>query len=283
MKYFLKIFLLSLTLLMEVKSQIRYDPANPHEYYIKRQVCQNVSSTVYEKYYRLIHLSCDWNKFVDAEEQKGYDKYTLSKQLSTTNKLKLSPQSESNLKTIYDIDFKPAAVSSNDMKYKQIHAGLFTDLALQSLSLSNLKLRTIKANSFDSECCRKHLARLDLSNNYLDRFDSNLIENLKRLEHLNLANNQLVFDAENFKHNTNLKSLDLSGNNIQYLPRDLFAGLHELNRVNLSNNQIKNVDACLFESIQTNPIDLKHNPAIIDLTRTPIECDCSIFALSRFE
>jgi hypothetical protein len=175
----------------------------------------------------------------------------------------------------------PSAVRSDDPRFQVISKNLFQSMKLKSLSLRNLGIRTIELDAFDKDCCQQYLETLDLSGNYLRRLDEKLLRNLKSLERLILANNQLAFGERNFQANSRLKHVDLSGNALQYITPNLFYGLNKLESIELSRNNLHSIEACVFDAIDTNNVATRYNPPKIYLNENPIECDCDLFYLNR--
>lgn len=108
-------------------SSISYDYDNPHNFYISKNVCEELESIHYERFYRLIKLRCDWNKFIDADAKKV-----------ATNFL---PRSKDAIYNIYELEFVPSAVRSNDKRYKIMRGGCLQNMRLRSLSLKVRLLR----------------------------------------------------------------------------------------------------------------------------------------------
>lgn len=239
-------------------------PMHPHEHFLKKNICQIISETKYDKFNSGMKLRCEWSKFLDEN-----------------NKLVRSKQNYRDTEYIYDIVFTPSAVPSEIEKYKVVNSGLFSNIRLKSLSFQNLGIITIEEGAFDEFCCDKTLVTLDLSKNYMTRLNANSLQNLSRMTRLNLASNHLSLNENNFKSLRNLRYIDLSNNNIQYLPSNLFNGVKELELVNFSGNNLQNVDSCVFDSVQTSPLARKLYPTKIDLSSNPINCDCSLFYLAR--
>ena len=135
--------------------------------------------------------------------------------------------------------------------------------------------------AFDQNSFEADLEFLDLSGNNLKRLDAKTLANLRRLEKLNVSNNQLSLEAGNFRHNPYLTSLDLSANKIQFLTANVFENLQQIKTLSLADNDLKQVSECSFAHIQTNSIDRKYAPALIILSGNPLECDCALFYLNR--
>lgn len=152
---------------------------------------------------------------------------------------------------------------------------------MRTLSLKNLGLEYVEEEAFEKRGCEETLESLDLRGNKLKRLDASTLKNLKRLEKLNLANNQISLESGNFRNNPNLISLDLSANQIQFLAPNTFDRINQIKLLNLSDNQIRSIDACLLMRVQTSSISIKYSPPTIDLTKNPIACDCSMFYLNR--
>jgi len=237
---------------------------HPHDHFVQKQICEVISSRQYDKFNSGMKLKCDWSKFRDEN-----------------NKLLNSKQSYRGSEYIYEIVFTPSAVPSDIEKYKVVNSGLFSNIRLSSVSFQNLGIVTVEVGAFDSYCCESSLKTLDLSKNHMIRLDTDALKNLKRLTRLNLGNNHLSLNEENFKFLKNLRYLDLSKNHIQYLPSNLLAGVSELEMISFEDNNLRTIDACVFDLAQKSSMSRKYFPAKIDLTGNSINCDCSLFYLAR--
>lgn len=256
--------MIKLLILCSVLALVYSTDTNPHDYFVKKNICEVISQSKLDKFNHAMKIKCDWSKFRDEN-----------------NKLVASKQSYRDSKFIYEIIFTPSAVPSDIEKYKIINEGLFSNFRLRSLSFQNLGIVKVEPGAFDSFCCKSSLATLDLSKNHLIRLDASALSSLRRLVRLNLASNRLSLSENNFESLKNLRYLDLSDNNIQYLPSNLLAGVTELELVNLDNNNLRKVDACIFDLIQKSELSRKLFPAKIELTQNPMDCDCALFYLAR--
>ena len=182
---------------------------------------------------------------------------------------------------IYDLEFFLTAEPSKDIIYQNVDASIFKKFLLKSVSMKNLGLKKIEANTFGLKCCQNTLESINLSGNKLSRFDSYHLVNLKYLERIDLSNNNIQVSDGNFKYSRNLRVINLSGNQIQYLPYKIFDQLNELEFIDLSNNSLHNIDACTFNRIQVNLIKIQNSPARVSLFNNPLECDCDLFYLNR--
>lgn len=251
--------------LLSILNAIAYSTnTHPHDHFVQKQICEIISRRQYDKFNSGMKLKCDWSKFRDEN-----------------NKLLKSKQSYRDSEFIYEIIFTPSSVPSEIEKYKVVNSGLFSNIRLKSVSFQNLGLVTVEVGAFDSYCCENSLKTLDLSKNHMIRLDTHTFKHLKRLNRLNLGNNHLSLNEENFKFLKNLRYLDLSKNHIQYLPSNLLAGVTELELINLEDNNLRTIDACVFDSVQKNSLSRKYFPTKIDLTGNSIDCDCNVFYLAR--
>lgn len=170
----------------------------------------------------------------------------------------------------------------NETVYTIVDKNMFRNFRVKSISLKGLGITKIDYDTFNERCCSNTLETLDLSGNKLARLDSTLLSNLKRLERIDLSNNQLQFGDRNFEFNKNLRIIDLSNNHLQYLPARLFYNLHELEFVDLSNNYLTTIDSCTFNKIQTSVISRQYSPTSVYLSNNPINCNCDLFYLNRY-
>lgn len=182
---------------------------------------------------------------------------------------------------MYDFEFFANEALPNELIYSKVDKNMFRNFRVKSISIRNLGINHVDYDSFGVKCCSNTLEKIDFTGNRLSRLDSTHLYDLKRLEVLNLANNQLQFGERNFEYNKNLRVLNISGNNLQYLPAQIFYNLHELEIIDLSNNNLNKIEACVFNNIQTNPISRQFSPSRLYLLNNPIDCDCEIFYLNR--
>ena len=240
-----------------------------HFYFVTRNICSNISYISYVHHYNLIKLECDWHKFVDS--------------LNDTNRFYLDQPTSGSIKNIYELDFKLKSppLSNNRDIYKVVAKNVFKNFKIRTLSLTNLGIESVDRDAFEKKTLEDHLESLDLSGNNLKRLDSRTLMALKRLEKLNISNNKISLESGNFKHNKYLTVLDVSSNQIQFLAPGVFSNVNILKMVNLSNNELRYISECVLMDIQVHPISSKYAPALIDLTKNPIECDCALFYLNR--
>jgi Leucine-rich repeat (LRR) protein len=182
---------------------------------------------------------------------------------------------------LYEFEFVASEPLPDDFIYQLVDKSMFKNFRVKSVSMKNLGIKRVEHETFGVKCCQNTLESIDLSGNKLVRFDSNQLINLKRLERIDLSNNNLQFGDANFEHNRNLRVINLSGNQLQYLPYRLFEKLTELESIDLSNNQLQSVQACTFNRVQLSPISRQYNPTRVSLLNNPLDCDCGIFYMSR--
>ncbi|CAF0939321.1 unnamed protein product [Brachionus calyciflorus] len=233
-----------------------------HEKLVQEKVCFDRIEKIVENQYKTIHLTCNWQKFVDYGNKNSNNK------IQNCNETEL---------IFHQFDFY---LPFSDPKYVTLKKDLFKNFRVQSLSMKSLNLAKIEENAFEKESF-KHIVFMDLSSNKLQKINTNIFKNLEVLEKLNLSNNKIALTENNFQHLKSLKSLDLSGNQLQYIHPNVFNSLNRLEYLDLSNNNLEKVDACTLSKINTNPITLRFVPPIILMNNNPIDCDCNIFYLNR--
>jgi Leucine-rich repeat (LRR) protein len=95
-----------------------------------------------------------------------------------------------------------------------------------------------KGISCDSQ--RQHIVSIDLKYNNLKGIIPNSIDNLQRLENLNLSENNIQKLPETFGNLTTLSSLNISNNLLKDLPEN-FCNLHQLAELNVKKNQLRSL------------------------------------------
>ena len=147
---------------------------------------------------------------------------------------------------------KPNAFKA--LKYISEFTGL--NKRVETLNLEYNEILEIEAKTFHY---LPNLKNLNLSNNNLKRFDSNIFkEDLVNLETLYLNNNEL--EKISFKNLSNLKELYLNDNKLNSIKSDTFEGLTNLTILNLENNNIQNIVFGSFESLTSlKVLKLNHN------------------------
>lgn len=133
--------------------------------------------------------------------------------------------------------------------------GIFCGLSsLTSLNLSVNYLQDMNDLGFSSSelvACRIPLRTLDLSHNSLSKLPSKSLGQLRKLEHLNLASNNLnVVEDGALDELSALVTLDISGNRLVALPPDLLAQTKYLQELYLSNNSLSVLAPGLFDGLQ---------------------------------
>ena len=127
-----------------------------------------------------------------------------------------------------------------------------------------------------SETCRKLL----LQHNRLSRLPRNMIESLKRLVHVNLAYNDIVWlDVGSFS-STSLRHVDLSHNALRKLISMTFLYLPAAESIDLSHNQVRSLPR---EQVQLKKKTLKkHSILVLDTGWFTVffQCFCVSFFLS---
>ena len=117
---------------------------------------------------------------------------------------------------------------------------------VETLNLDYNEILDIEAKAFHYLPNLKHL---NLSNNKIKRFDSNIFKkDLVNLETLHLNNNEL--EKITIKNLSNLKELFLNGNKLSSIESDSFKWLTNLKILNLEDNSIQTVDYLSFSNLK---------------------------------
>ncbi|GMI36745.1 hypothetical protein TrRE_jg9652 [Triparma retinervis] len=99
---------------------------------------------------------------------------------------------------------------------------------------------------------------LNLRDNKLTMFPSDVCAALNELEELNLAQNELAYLPENISAMSNLKKLQLSRNQLKELPMGLF-GLPALQEIRLDNNLLTNLQGQIADCHVLRTVVLSNN------------------------
>lgn len=128
---------------------------------------------------------------------------------------------------------------------------------VEELNLSGQSLTKLPVQALST---LRGLTKIDVSNNQLPSMQIGHFKFSKKLEILNLANNQIkkFGGIGTFAGMTSLKVLDLSGNQITDIPFGATQGL-TLDVLNLSNNKIAQMDPDAFQSSSILSLDLSKN------------------------
>ncbi len=125
--------------------------------------------------------------------------------------------------------------------YQSISEALEAPEKVQRLRLRGLRLTTLPSEIFDFE----NLRELDLSDNNLTSLPDSFGQKLKRLEILDLSNNQFASLPQSLIDAQNLGYLNLQGNQLTNLPSN-FNVLSQLQWLDLSRNRLKGVPEIIF-------------------------------------
>lgn len=107
---------------------------------------------------------------------------------------------------------------------------------LRSLTWSSSGVERVESGAFRATA---HLERLDLGDNQLTDFPSDVFHPLHQLEYLNLTGNRLVaLSQQLFHHLDRLQEIRLAANLLSVLPYQAFAFAKELVRLDLCENRL---------------------------------------------
>ncbi|KOB72878.1 18 wheeler [Operophtera brumata] len=154
------------------------------------------------------------------------------------------------------------ALDLGENNLKAIPTDVFCPLDnLQVLNLTHNKIKSFDRVGFGNSC-GSSLLSLDLSNNELKSLsEESEITGLKRLQELNLQNNNITdISSETFNGLISLRILNISYNNLQFIPEGTFASTKELREVYLNNNLLFELAAGVFHRLeQLLVLDLSNN------------------------
>ncbi|XP_017051243.2 toll-like receptor 7 [Drosophila ficusphila] len=180
-----------------------------------------------------------------------------------TRALELFPDSLGGLKQLTELDL-------GDNNLRQLPAGFLCPVGnLQVLNLTRNRIRTAEQLGFaDMNCgagsgsAGSELQVLDASHNELRSISESWgISRLRRLQHLNLAHNNLSeLSGEALAGLASLRIVNLSNNHLETLPEGLFAGSKELREIHLQQNELYELPKGLFHRLeQLLVVDLSGN------------------------
>jgi len=116
-----------------------------------------------------------------------------------------------------------------------------------------------------------NLTVLRLDESRLEHIDHDVFRDVRRLETLDLADNDLSSLPPGTLLVPALRELSLDGNRLRTIPPDI-GFLRALRRLDLSYNRLRTVDRCLFTTADWT-LDY------INLRENPFHCDCQLFWL----
>uniref|UniRef100_A0A1Y1KCP6 LRRCT domain-containing protein n=1 Tax=Photinus pyralis TaxID=7054 RepID=A0A1Y1KCP6_PHOPY len=150
----------------------------------------------------------------------------------------IEPGTFSKLKNVQEIQIISHAL-------QRIQSGVFSDLPIITLALSNNQIKYIERNALIN---LENLKNLYLDGNMLSEFSSeSLMNNAKELETLHLQNNAFTSISRNmFKIFTKLRVLNLSHNKIFSIMSYTFEDLLQLESLNLAHNIIYELKTDMF-------------------------------------
>lgn len=166
--------------------------------------------------------------------------------------LELSEHSFAGLKELQILN-----LGNNNMR--AVSESIFCPLAnLQTLNLTRNRLRTSERLGFGdgssrgAACVSNDLQVLDLSYNELRSLsDASGFSRLRRLQHLDLKNNNLSeVSSEALAGLVSLRVLNLANNKIENLPQGLFSNSRELRELHLQNNSLFSLAKGLFHRLE---------------------------------
>lgn len=162
--------------------------------------------------------------------------------------LELQPDSLVGLKQLIELD-----LSENNLRV--LPPSFLCPVGnLQILNLTRNRIRSADNLGFAHMTCNggSELQALDASFNELRSIPENWgISRLRRLQHLNLQNNNITeLSGEAFAGLSSLRTLNLSHNHLETLPEGLFAGSKELREIHLEHNDLYELPKGLFHRLE---------------------------------
>ncbi|KAH8316321.1 hypothetical protein KR067_005131 [Drosophila pandora] len=203
------------------------------------------------------------NAFEGLATLKSLRLSTHNSEWGPTRSLELFPDSLVGLKQLTELDL-------GDNNLRQLPAGFLCPVGnLQVLNLTRNRIRTAEQLGFaDMNCgsgsgsAGSELQVLDASHNELRSISESWgISRLRRLQHLNLAHNNLSeLSGEALAGLASLRIVNLSNNHLETLPEGLFAGSKELREIHLQHNELYELPRGLFHRLeQLLVVDLSGN------------------------
>ncbi|KAJ8961986.1 hypothetical protein NQ314_005768 [Rhamnusium bicolor] len=263
----------------------------------------------------LLFLPLCFSKSVDITFKKvtfrGYSLYTekFKKTIPSSNSLKeFLPKSafdkiefiEQKIPVLYenslaDLEDLDELVIEHCNKLEEIKEGVFNNLALSTLDLSQNDITTIESSAFDN---LPNILNINLADNNIGAWDKNWFKNTPLLTRISMQNNSIAKLPNNaFKNLVGVKkfgkvdltiNLVLSYNKIKTIEPKAFNGLTKINNLWLDNNQLENFDENLLDKVKVNDLRINQNnircldgdlAKIIKADTThldanPLDCEC---------
>ncbi|XP_005185233.1 toll-like receptor 7 [Musca domestica] len=172
--------------------------------------------------------------------------------------LELFPDSLNGLKQLTELHL-------SDNNLRALPPGFLCPVGnLQVLNLTRNRIRAAENLGFADMNCNggSELQTLDASFNELRSITESWgISRLRRLQHLNLQNNNISeLSGEALAGLSSLRIVNLSNNHLETLPEGLFAGSKELREIHLKNNELYELPKGLFHRLeQLLVVDLSGN------------------------
>nr|CAI5824890.1 unnamed protein product [Callosobruchus analis] len=176
-------------------------------------------------------------------------------------------------------------------RLKEIKEGVFEDLSISMLDLSNNLLTTIDSYAFDGVPL---LVSLDLSGNRISSWNRRWIKNNGLLAKIYMRDNRLTslpssaFSKKVSLNNTIGMSLDFSHNNISQVDPRALRGVKIVERLLLGHNLLENIDENFFVDVRVKEFRIGNNKItcldgdlskifkaeVIYIDSNPMRCHC---------
>ena len=135
-------------------------------------------------------------------------------------------------------------------------------LELEFLDLSQCRLHTLEHSAIQG---LPVLKSLNLSHNFLDKFDPDSIESLLEIETLDFSFNR-IDTIDGFPLTFSMKKVYFQNNKISYIKDNAFSPATSLEFISLAYNNL----------MQLSPLSIPWNTAQMALTGNPWRCDCRL-------
>jgi Leucine-rich repeat (LRR) protein len=215
----------------------------------------NIESDAFKHFNNLVKIDLSQNNLILIDKSPFFDLVNL-KELNLSHNFLLGINSTSlkglrNLETL-DIGYNQLTVVDS-----VVFSGLIN---LKILYLNNNNLKVVPVFSINNQVLVANLQFLYLQNNKINYIPFNSLQNLKKLEHINLKNNQI--------------------NDIQN--STTFDGLISIKELNLEKNSLNNFGEKVLSNVKIRKLCISDNPISI-LFPSFIKTLCSNCKINIFE
>jgi insulin-like growth factor-binding protein complex acid labile subunit len=195
----------------------------------------DITPGICEKISYLEYLNLENNKIEHLESDVFCGFVNLKYINLQGNKLQyLNPDTFEGLQS-----FQSLFLSKNSGLQLPTDSNFINSLSLKHLALSGCNIRSVSVDTFANV---SELEVLDLSYNYLESLDINILKVLPKLTHLYLKSNEINEIVPGvFGNNSRLEHLNLDNNKIKHLEIDVFYRLVNLKVIYLQENNLQHL------------------------------------------